>query len=163
MRRLTVDASVACKWFLAGAHDEPNQREAHAMLDELLVGRVAFVSPAHWRAEVLAVLVRRRPEHAVEVARSLTRLQVTIRDDPKVDEIALRLARETGAHLFDTLYHAVALATPDGMLVTADSRYLAAASRFGQVIALKDYVSGVEEPRLDYRVIAQRALRRVAA
>jgi hypothetical protein len=41
-------------------------------------------------------------------------------------------------HLFDTLYHAVALETPDATLITADERYLATGAPMGRVIRLTD-------------------------
>jgi len=160
VKRLVVDASVVCKWFLAGAYDESNLREARAVQADLEAGRASLVQPVHWRFEVLAVMARRRPEHATKVAKVLAQMTLSVVDNPVVDEIALRLARATGAHLFDTLYHAVALATPEGLLVTADQRYLAMASRYGQVVPLEGYAGGVEEPALDYRAIVQRALAR---
>jgi predicted nucleic acid-binding protein len=42
---------------------------------------------------------------------------------PGVYLSACELARSLGQHVFDTLYHAVALETPSAMLVTADERY----------------------------------------
>jgi Ca2+-binding RTX toxin-like protein len=42
-------------------------------------------------------------------------------------------------HLFDTLYHAVALQTPGALCVTADRRYLAKAHPVGQIAWLGDY------------------------
>jgi predicted nucleic acid-binding protein len=44
-------------------------------------------------------------------------------DDPNVMRRATSLAIETNHHLFDTLYHAVALEHEDALLVTADERY----------------------------------------
>lgn len=163
MKRLTLDASVVCKWFLADADDEPHMTEAQAVLDGVGAGAVTLVQPIHWRLEVLAVLARRRPAFANDAGKSLARLNSMVIDDARIDAIALQLTHETGAHLFDTLYHAVALATPDGVLVTADLRYLAKASRFGQVIPLSAFVAGVEEPKLDYHVVSQRTLRRMSA
>ena len=57
----------------------------------------------------------------------------------KVYERAVRLAAETNQHVFDTLYHAVALARPDAELVTADERYYRAASRAGRLVRLADF------------------------
>ena len=51
---------------------------------------------------------------------------------------ANELAIETGHHLFDTLYHAVALECEGGRLVTADIRYLHKGERCGGVLALGD-------------------------
>ena len=42
-------------------------------------------------------------------------------------------------HLFDTLYHAVAMQNPDATLVTADRRYYDKARSEGQIIMLADW------------------------
>jgi hypothetical protein len=49
------------------------------------------------------------------------------------------LASELKQHLFDTFYHAVALETPDTMLITADGRYLRAARAKGRIMDLMDW------------------------
>jgi predicted nucleic acid-binding protein len=49
------------------------------------------------------------------------------------------LAIDTGTHLFDTLYHAVALEYAEATLVTADGRYCEKASVFGRIIELCDW------------------------
>jgi len=51
----------------------------------------------------------------------------------------VELAIELKQHLFDTFYHAVALETPDGILVTADDRYLRAALGKAQIMHLMDW------------------------
>ena len=43
--------------------------------------------------------------------------------DPATYDRALALAKRHKHHLFDTLYHALALSTPGALLVTADSAY----------------------------------------
>jgi len=52
------------------------------------------------------------------------------------------LALETTHHLFDTLYHAVALELEDALLVTADERYHGKAERYGTIRALRDWEAG---------------------
>jgi hypothetical protein len=42
-------------------------------------------------------------------------------------------------HVFDTLYHAVALLRLDGVLLTADEQYYHRAVRAGRVTLLGDY------------------------
>jgi predicted nucleic acid-binding protein len=58
----------------------------------------------------------------------------------EVAAVAVRLAIETNHHLFDTLYHAVALEHEDAILVTADDRYYKKAERHGTIAALRDWV-----------------------
>jgi predicted nucleic acid-binding protein len=50
------------------------------------------------------------------------------------------LSIELNHHLFDTLYHAVALHT-DSVLVTADAQYLNKAAKLGNIVSLADWVS----------------------
>jgi predicted nucleic acid-binding protein len=52
---------------------------------------------------------------------------------------ATQLAIETGRHLFDTLYHAVALEHDAATLVTADERYYSKAKRYGTITGLQDW------------------------
>jgi hypothetical protein len=119
---------------------------------------MALIQPPHWIAEVVGVLVRRRPGRAaINVADLFGYIQET-RGDPAVYLRAVQLVRETGAHIFDTLYHAVALQEPDGLLITADHRYYELAHRFGRIARLDEYRPGVSEPGLDYVAIARRAL-----
>jgi predicted nucleic acid-binding protein len=42
-------------------------------------------------------------------------------------------------HLFDTLYHAVALQSSDTFFITADTQYLRKADKLGHIIELKDF------------------------
>ena len=61
------------------------------------------------------------------------------------DFCARRLARACGMaidlkqHLFDTLYHAVALEAHDAVLITADERYFRATRSAGGIARLKDW------------------------
>jgi len=41
-------------------------------------------------------------------------------------------------HLFDILYHAVALQVPDSMFFPADAQYFRNAAKLGRIIELKD-------------------------
>ena len=42
-------------------------------------------------------------------------------------------------HLFDTLYHAVALETPGASLITADDKYFASAASRGGIVRLSEW------------------------
>jgi len=48
-----------------------------------------------------------------------------------------RLAVELNQHVFDTLYHAVALESAGCTLITGDLRYLRKASPYGRIAALE--------------------------
>jgi hypothetical protein len=69
-------------------------------------------------------------------------------DAPSLRSSCARIARRVGStvelamelkqHLSDTFYHAVALETPDGILVTADDPYLRSARAKGRIMPLMD-------------------------
>ena len=54
--------------------------------------------------------------------------------------VASQLAIELQHHLFDTLYHAVALEADDAVLVTADERYYRKAQARGRIVRLAEYL-----------------------
>ena len=120
---LVIDASVALKWFL-GADDEPDTQVAPRLLHCYVDGKTSLAAPVHFHAEVASVLARKLPDSMHARANDLRALSIPVRDDPLVLARAMELARELDHHLFDTLYHAVALAEKDGVLVTADYTYL---------------------------------------
>jgi predicted nucleic acid-binding protein len=104
-----LDASVIVKWILP---DHPGETHAPRALDALRAvqaGRLSLVEPPHWLAEVAAVVARLAPEHAGEVIGLLHAMDFPVLDDLEVYLEAVRLSAETGQHVFDTLYHAVAL------------------------------------------------------
>ena len=71
---------------------------------------------------------------------SLALKHLTLRS-PETYATALDLAVRHRHHLFDTLYHAVALHTPGAVLVTADERYYNKARLEGQIALLADCAS----------------------
>jgi predicted nucleic acid-binding protein len=106
--------------------ETPQELDVPRALDLLRAfeaGRVAIVQPPHWIAEVAAVVVRLRPEFASQAVGYLCALEVPVSEDLDIYLTAVRLARESRQHVFDTLYHATALHTPGALLVTADGRY----------------------------------------
>jgi predicted nucleic acid-binding protein len=52
---------------------------------------------------------------------------------------ACDLSNSLKQHLFDTLYHAVALTEPDTIFVTADDRYYRKAASAGKIVRLKEF------------------------
>jgi predicted nucleic acid-binding protein len=93
----------------------------------------------HWLAEVAAVAARLAPQTAVRDVEMLAALEFPTTDDPNIIRRATHLAIETNQHLFDTLYHAVALEHEDAVLLTADDRYYGKAERYGAIAALRDW------------------------
>lgn len=140
MRPVVVDASVALKWFFRSRDDEADVAAALDLLRAVGDGSIALVQPPHFVAEVAAVLGREAPATAEASLRDLLRVEMTIVDEPTVQLRALALAMRLRQHVFDTLYHAVALATRGAVLVTADERYLRAARAIGAVQSIRQFV-----------------------
>jgi len=120
-------------------------REAHAeralnLLHAVHAGRLSVVEPPHWLAEVAAVVTRLAPDRAPEVVALMHAMELPVLDELEVYLEAARLSAESGQHVSDTLYHAVALRRRDASLVTADERYDRNARRAGRVMLLQDFV-----------------------
>lgn len=134
-----VDASVAVKWLFPDDPAEPNVQEALELLADLRDGRTEAVQPCHWLAEVLAVAARVDATVARDAAGLLYAMELDRFDGPELYETAVELAVEFGHHLFDTLYHGVALCDRTAELVTADERYFQKAKARGRIRLLKHY------------------------
>ncbi|MDG4594461.1 MAG: type II toxin-antitoxin system VapC family toxin [Candidatus Contendobacter sp.] len=139
MIRYVVDASVAIQWFFQTARDEDDLEPAVALLRAHQDGEVLFYQPSHFIAEVTAVLARKKPRADARIDVSdLLNLDLRRVESPAVYMTACDLAIRLNHHLFDTLYHAVALHTPAAILVTADRRYFDKAQPIGQIARLSD-------------------------
>ena len=136
---LVVDASVVVKWLLSDPVKEADSERAVALMQHVLKGRLRALQPVHWLVEVAAALARLSPSSAETDVAKLRALEIPTDDSPHVLGRACRLAIDLEQHVFDTLYHALALETPDATLVTADARYLAQAAGLGRITALRDW------------------------
>ena len=136
-----VDASVAVKWFAEGdwALREDDIEPALEILKASARGTLDFYQPPHFLAEVAAVVSRLQPDRARQYIDDLAQLNITWAAPTVAYTRAIELARQLDHHLFDTLYHAVALSVPGAMLVTADRRYFAKAQHLGQIAWLADF------------------------
>lgn len=139
MVRYVIDASVAIKWFFQMAVDENNLEPAVALLRANQDGKALFYQPPHFIAEVAAVLARKKqPDEAKADLNDLLNFDLQWVENTRFYMTAYDLAIRLNHHLFDTLYHAVALHTPEATLVTADSRYFNKAQSMGQMMRLGD-------------------------
>jgi predicted nucleic acid-binding protein len=68
----------------------------------------------------------------------LSAVEFPATDGPHLLRRGVELATELKQHLFDTFYHAVAPATPDTTLISADERYLRAAREKGRIVHLME-------------------------
>ena len=138
---LVVDASVAVKWFVEAdwALREDHVEQALALLTASAEGELALLQPPHFLAEVASVLARLAPERALQNITDLTALDIEWAAPTDAYARAIALSRQLDHHLFDTLYHALALDTPGAVLVTADRRYFDKARHLGQIAWLPDW------------------------
>jgi len=139
MKTWVIDASVIVKWFLTDAEDESDIPIALELFQALRNDKINVLQPAHWLAEVAAVVTRLRPDHAEEVISLLDAMELPVCNNPVVLNVACRLAKTYNHHFFDTLYHAVALSQEDVTLVTADLVYFNKVRQEGKIIPLSNY------------------------
>jgi predicted nucleic acid-binding protein len=133
--KVVVDASVVVKWALPDSEREANVPQALALLAGIQAGQVEPLQPPHWLAEVAAVITRLRPEIAEATLDLLDAMEFPVAADLAIYKRASRIAADLRHHLFDTLYHAVALER-DATLVSADGPYVLKARHLGAIRAL---------------------------
>ena len=136
MTHVVVDASVALKWFFRLRDDEQDVAAALQLLRAVGETRLRLFQPPHFVTEVSAVLAREAPTTAISSLHDLLDIEMQIIESEAVYSRAMALAQRHGHHLFDTLYHAVALEVDDAVLVTADVRYARKARAEGHIMAL---------------------------
>jgi predicted nucleic acid-binding protein len=133
---VVLDASVALKWFLRLRDDEADTGRALAILAGVNEASIQMVQPVHFFPEVASVLAREKPEEAQDDLLDLLEIEHRTLDTPNILATALDLAIRYRHHLFDTLYHAVALHTPGAALITADQRYYEKTKDEGRIALL---------------------------
>jgi predicted nucleic acid-binding protein len=137
---VVLDASVILKWAFPDRAGEINAERALDLLRAVHAGRLSVVEPPHWLAEVAAVVTRLAPDRAPAIVALLHAMELPVLDELEVYLEAARLSAASGQHVFDTLYHAVALRRQGTSLVTADERYYRSARRAGKVKLLQEFV-----------------------
>jgi predicted nucleic acid-binding protein len=105
----------------------------------VMSGDYDILQPFHWLAEVGAVLVRLSPATASDDVLMLRAMELPSTDEVDILRRACSLAIDTQHHLFDTLYHAVALVQPGAVLITADEQYYKKARAQGHIQLLSDW------------------------
>ena len=123
MNSYVIDASVAVKWFIPDATIETDVDRALQLLARAQRDEARFLQPPHWVSEVAAVLVRLAPKTVGSSVEALMALAfVKTANDVGHYQRAISLAMKLDHHLFDTLYHAIAL-EENATLITADRKY----------------------------------------
>lgn len=133
-----IDASVAVKWFFRDSAREADGERALSVLAAVRTGKLDVLQPPHWLAEVAAVVARLQPEIASEAIDVLDAMEFPVASEAALYNRAAVLAASLGQHVFDTLYHAVALEHA-GHLISADQRYYGKAKRLGRIVYLADW------------------------
>ena len=139
MTTIVLDASVVVKWIVPDRSEELHASLALQILRHIQEMRLSVAQPPHWLAEVAAVTARLEPRGAPETVSVLYALELPVVDEVEVYRKACELAASLNQHVFDTLYHAVALTQQDAMLITADERYYQKAHKVGRIVRLRDF------------------------
>ena len=139
--KLVVDASVALKWFLRGQPTEAHVAQAEAVEAATEQGATELYAPIHWIAEVIFVLARTKPGSVDDALLVLHDARPIMISGAPVLKRAADLSVALNHHLFDTLYHAVALKA-GALLVTADEAYFNKAKELGGLQLLGDFQAG---------------------
>jgi predicted nucleic acid-binding protein len=136
--RIVVDASVVIARLF---HDEPNEpdgKRALAIFMALDNGAIELVQPPHWLVEAAAVCAKRAPNRAPGLFDLLSQYEIKIADEPRIYSRAIDLAIRHKVHVFDAMYHAVAMETA-AILVTADQRYFDTVRSEGHIKMLHQF------------------------
>lgn len=139
MTTVVLDASVIVKWIFADRAEEVHSLQALQILQFVKESRVTVVQPPHWLGETAAVIVRLDPGRARQAVSLLHALEFPVLTGVEVYHKACDLSASLQQHVFDTLYHAVALTEPGAVLVTADEQYYRKAQRAGRIVRLKEF------------------------
>lgn len=136
--RLVVDSRVALKWFLSERANEQNVAEALALARKVETGGGILFAPPHWIPEVVGVLARTNLKRVRPALAAFDELSPFVIARSSVLEKAAELSDHLRHHLFDTLYHAVAMEM-EATLVTADDAYYDKAAPLGAIQRLADF------------------------
>ena len=136
--KIVADASVCVKWFFPDSPEEQHSEQAIRLLKQVSINQITLIQPSHWLAEVIAVIARIQPDIAEVAIDYLTAMELQSLQTPETLKIASRLSVQLSHHLFDTLYHALAIET-DSIFITADEKYFNKARKFGHIQLLADY------------------------
>ena len=139
MTTVALAASVIVKWIFADRAEETHALQALQILQFIKESRVSVIQPPHWLAEVAAVTVRLDPDRARQSVSLLHALEFPLAAGIEVYQKACELSAALNQHLFDTLYHAVALTEPGAILVTADDQYYRKAFTSGRIVRLREF------------------------
>ena len=135
---VVIDASVTIKWFIPSDEAEEDTDKAIQLFRAIQKSSLNPIQPVHWQAEVTAVLSRIQAQECQQSIQLLDILEFPISNSLETYQLASKIAVQLNHHLFDTLYHAVAI-NQQATLITADKKYYQKAKEFGSIVLLRDY------------------------
>jgi predicted nucleic acid-binding protein len=144
--KVVVDASVVVKWLLPDPAAEEGVDDAMAVLEEIKDGTLDPIQPPHWLAEAAAVITRLHPEVARASIKLLHAMEFPVEAELTTYTRSVALGAELNHHVFDTLYHAVALER-EATLISADDRYIRKARHLGSLSSLTTFVASRSSKR----------------
>lgn len=133
------DASVVIKWIL---QEEDDVVQARRLRDDFAYGNIRLEVPDHFYAEIMNILSRYCPDHALRFFSQLKMSTII------VNELSLKIAsighdlvqKYPKISFYDAAYHALALHY-NGTFLTADERYYGTTKKEGAIQLLKHYGS----------------------
>ena len=132
---VVIDASVTIKWFVPDDGTEEDAKKAIQIFKAIQKSTLSTVQPVHWHVEVIAVLSRIQTKECDRSIQLLDILEFPVCDSLEIYQLASEIAIKLDHHLFETLYHAVAL-KQQATLITADKKYYHKAKEFGNIVLL---------------------------
>lgn len=133
-----VDASVVLKWFLVDREDDI--AKALKLRDRFIAGDIGLAAPElliHETANVIRYNPGADPDLVVRAIDSLWRMDFISHVGPKESRLAVALAFDLEATVYDTLYLALAESL-GAKLVTADKKFYRQAQGRGSVDRLAE-------------------------
>jgi predicted nucleic acid-binding protein len=112
--------------------------KAEAVAAAIARSPTELFAPVHWTVEVVSVLARIEPDLVDDALVALDDMRPVVSAGVPVLRRAADLSNTLNHHLFDTLYHAVAL-EEGATLVTADEAYFNKAKNLGAIQLLRDF------------------------
>jgi predicted nucleic acid-binding protein len=135
---VVADASVALKWIFHDAAGETDVSAALSLLDGVRQGSVELLQPEHWIIEIAQAVVLKTPERAKTVMADFQTLPFGLIHSWDILSEAMELSARLKHHLFDAIYHAIAL-EHNAVFITADDRYFAKAFPLGNIKMLTTF------------------------
>lgn len=134
------DASVLLEWVIR-APDETDSSRALALKAAWLSGAVELVVPTLWAFEVGNVLGLKQGAAATGLLQAMFDLALPEERVASYASRILGLMGNYGVTFYDAAYHALAIHR-NGIMLTADRRYLSRARSAGHLAFLSDWQPG---------------------